>query len=120
MHVVSIHRVYQHCNGPGIEANEADFSFIYSNQQLQNIVRTAPLRNIIHAQHLRYIGHVCRTQNTNLTKKMLFAKPQRKNYRDPWPKYADLLSISIHQMKKLTQSRSDLAERIRTCIHSPP
>ena len=79
---------------------------------------------ISYAQHLSGTSFMLNIFDTsvmfNLTKKVLFAKPQRKRYRDPWPKYAYLLSISIHQIKKLTQSRSDFAKRRRTCIHSPP
>ena len=106
--------------GDEVEPEEADYGFTYTNQRIQEILHTAPLRNTIHAQHLRYIGHVCRSQNTCLTKKMLFAKSQRRNVRDPWLKYSNLLSVSIPQAKKLTQSRSDFAEMVRSRIISPP
>ena len=105
--------------GDDVEPKEADYRYIYTNQQIQDILRTTPLRNTIDAQHLRYIAHVCRSQNTCLTKKMLFAKPERRNVRDPWLKYSNMLSVSILQAKKLTQSRSDFAEMIQTRILSP-
>ena len=105
--------------GEDVEPENADYGFIYSNQQIQEILRTTPLRDAINAQHLRYVAHVCRSENTCLTKKMLFAKPRRNNVRDPWLMYSDMLSISTEQAKKLTQSRSDFAEMIQSQILSP-
>ena len=59
-----------------VDPEDADFSFIYTNQEIQDILRTKPLRNVIHAHHLRYIGHVCRSENICLTKKVLFANQE--------------------------------------------
>ena len=106
--------------GEDVDPEEIDFGYVYTNQQIQEILHITPLTNTIHAQHLRYIGHICRSPNTCLTKKILFAKPRRNNVRDPWLKYSNLLSISITQAKKLTQLRSDFAEMIRSRVISPP
>ena len=62
--------------GEDVDPEDADFSFIYTNQEIQDILRTKPLRNVIHAHHLRYIGHVCRSENICLTKKVLFANQE--------------------------------------------
>ena len=105
--------------GEDVDPEDTDFRFIYSNHQLQNILRTTPIRNVIHQQHLRYIGHVCRSENTSLTKKMLFASALKNNHRNPWLKYSSLLQVSIDQTKKATQSRQDFAELIRRNINSP-
>ena len=106
--------------GQDVDPEDTDFSFVYSNDQLQSILRTTPLRDVIHQQHLQYIGHVCRSENTCLTKKILFAKAQRRNHRNPWLKYSSLLHVSIDQAKKATQSRKDFAELVQRCINSPP
>ena len=37
--------------------DEGEFQFVYSNTDLENIIKTVSLRNFINAQHLRYIGH---------------------------------------------------------------
>ena len=47
-----------------------------------------------HSQHLKYIGHLCRAENTALTKILFFAKSDRKYYRDPWGKISGLLGVS--------------------------
>ena len=105
--------------GQDVDPEDVDFSFVYSNNQIQHILRTTPLRDVIHQQHLRYIGHVCRSENSCLTKKILFAKAQRRNHRNPWLKYSSLLHVSVDQAKKATQSRRDFAELVQRCTNSP-
>ena len=53
---------------------EGEYQFVYSNADLQNIVKTCPLRSFIYTQHLKYIAHVCRAENTDLTKVLSSAK----------------------------------------------
>ena len=51
---------------------------------------------------------------------MLFAKPTKRFYRDPWLKAADLLGVSADQAKRLTQSRREFAELVRQRFNSTP
>ena len=76
------------------------------------ITRAAPVRNYIHTQYLKYIGHVCRGNNNSIAKKILFAKPIRPYYRNVWIKISELLCVSVDQAKRLTQSRREFAELI--------
>ena len=92
---------------------EENYSYRYTNKEVEGIVGTMPLRNIIHQQYLKYIAHICRSPNTAITKKMLFAKPIKTYYRDPWLKIAELLGVSTDQAKRLTQSRGEFAELVR-------
>ena len=57
------------------EVGDQNFSFVYTNKDLENIAKTPPLRDFINTQYLRYIAHVCRMPNTNLTKLSLFFNP---------------------------------------------
>ena len=81
------------------EVQEADYEFVYTNKQIQQILKTTPLKDFIYSQYLKYIAHVCRAENTSLTKIMLFANPQRRFYRNPWIKIAELLGVSIDKLK---------------------
>ena len=81
---------------------EANYAFIYTNEQIQNILKRTPLRNFMYSQYLKYIGHICRAENTALTKILLFVKPDRKYYRDPWGKISGLLGVSSDQAKWAT------------------
>ena len=88
-------------------SDEVEYAFKYSNQQIQNILKTAPLRDAIYHQYLKYIGHVCRMSNNAIPKRLMFATAQKPHYRDPWIKIAELLDMSIDQAKRVTQSRKD-------------
>ena len=102
------------------ETEEVDYSFLYTNTEVQKVIRTTPVRDFIYTQHLKYIAHVCRSPNTSITKIMLFAKPTRRYYRDPWLKIANLLGITADQAKRLTQSRGEFAELVRQRFSSTP
>jgi retron-type reverse transcriptase len=99
---------------------EGEYQFVYSNVDIQNIVKSSPLRSFIYAQHLKYIAHVCRAENTALTKKLLFAKPTKRYYRDPWIKMSEILQVSIDQAKKLTQSKNEFAKLVHRQTNLPP
>ena len=87
-----------------------DFRFAYSNADLEFILRAKPLRGILKSHHLKYMGHVCRDQNTALTKKMMFAEPQVRFYRDPWKKIAEEEGIDREQLLRMTQNRRAFKE----------
>ena len=99
--------------------DEGDNSFQYTNQQVQDIVQTVPLREFIHAQYLRYIAHVCRQENSSTTKKLLFAKASKKCFRDPLLKIAGILGVSVEQAKKETQNKHKFAELVQNRTSSP-
>ena len=89
------------------DAAEKDWRFIYSNEDIQRILKTTSLRNYIYEKHLRYIGHICRLPNTAIVKKLMFAKPTRRYYRNPWLKIAELLGVDEEQAKRVTQNRKE-------------
>ena len=68
------------------DAEEENYRFVYTNAEIQGIVGTIPLRDAIYTHYLKYIAHICRLPNTAIPKKLLFAKPSRRYYRDPWLK----------------------------------
>ena len=99
--------------------DEGEYSFQYTNQQVQDIVQTVPLREFIHTQYLRYIAHVCRQENGSITKKILFAKASKKYFRDPWLQIAGILGVSVEQAKKETQNKHKFAELVQKRTSSP-
>ena len=100
------------CGESPDESEAVNYSFLYTNNEVQKVIKTIPLRDFIYSQHLKYIAHVCRGPNTLITKIMLFAKPTRRYYRNPWLKIAELLGITADQAKRLTQSRGEFAELV--------
>ena len=94
------------------EEEEEVYSFVYTNDEIQNIMKTIPLRDFIYSQYLKYIAHICRADNSAITKKVLFAKPSRRYYRDPWIKIGQLMGTSVDQAKRLTQSKNEFSRVI--------
>ena len=93
-------------NKPDI-GNNTNFALVYTNEDLLRITKCQPLRDFINIQYLKYIAHVCRCPNSNLTKLSLFITPKTSNYRDPWIKISKLLGgISTDQAKRETQSKT--------------
>ena len=39
-------------------SDEVDYTFVYSNQELERILKTVPLHDFIYSQHLKYIAHI--------------------------------------------------------------
>ena len=81
---------------PTEPGNDNNFLLVYTNYDILCITKSRPLREFIDTQYLKYIVHVCRRPNTNLTKLSLFYTPKASYYRDPWISISSLLGdISI-------------------------
>ena len=95
--------------------NDLNFSFVYTNDDLQRIVNCQHIRDFINTQYLKYIAHVCRRPNTNLTKLSLFFIPRVSYYQDPWIKITKLLGdITIGQARRETQSKAGFIRLLKT------
>ena len=89
------------------DGNDINFSLVYTNQDLLRIIKCHPIRDFINTQHLKYIAHVCRRPNTNLTKLSLFIIPKSSYYRNPWIKISKLLGgVAIEQVRREMQSKT--------------
>ena len=99
---------------------EENYSFVYTNDDVMKITKAAPLRNYVYAQYLKYIGHICRSNNKSIVKKIFFSHPTRDYFRNPWIKISDLLGVSEDQAKRMTQSKHEFAELIRKQVSSTP
>ena len=73
----------------GVE--EECYKYIYKNREIEEIVGTMHLPNFIEKQHLKYIAHICRSPNSAITKKLLFAEASKPYYHNPWIRIANLL-----------------------------
>jgi hypothetical protein len=92
---------------PSEDGETENFAYVYSNSDLERMLKTMPVRQFITVQYLKYIAHICRSDNTNLTKISMFFTPTKKYYHDPWIIISKHLGgISITQAKRETQSRT--------------
>ena len=84
------------------DPEDPDYRFVYRNHELQRVLGAKSIRDILLTHHLRYLGHVCREENTSLTKKLMFAEPKSK---DPWKKVAEMIGVDRVQILRMTQKR---------------
>ena len=98
-----------------IDSNgDSSFAFVYTNKDLLSITKSKPIRDFIDTQHLKYIAHVCRRPNMNLTKLSLFITPKSRYYYNPWLKISKLLGgVSIEQARRETQSKAGFIRLIQ-------
>ena len=89
------------------DPEEPDFRFVYRNQDLQRILGAKSIRDILLVHQLRYLGHICREENTSLTKRLLFADAHKDNYSDPVKKIAESVGMEKSQLLGMTQDRSE-------------
>ena len=110
-----------------IRIDEVDYSFVYTDEKVGNIMKTVSLYNFIYSKYLKYIAHICRAENITITK-MLFAKPREKYCRDPWINGPMLICwecqsnkrIDCHNQKlRLTQSKVGAAMVELTYVMKP-
>ena len=95
---------------------EEEYRFVHTNLDLIDIIQTAPLREEILAQRMRYYGHVCRRDNLSITKIMMFAKPKKLYYKDPWEKLSSHIRIEVDQLLPMTKPRKQYKDVIHRMI----
>ena len=71
------------------------------------ITKTTNISSFCKIQHLKYIAHVTRLENSSLQKQLLFSSTQKKYARDPWIKAEKDLNISKMQIQKTMQNKTE-------------
>ena len=87
--------------------DDLDWSYVFSNDQLEQITKTSSISNFCKTQHLKYIAHVTRLTNDSLQKQILFSYDHKKFARDRWLKFEKELNISRGQLQALMQNKKE-------------
>ena len=66
------------------EPEGLDWAYLYDNETLGTITKTANISSFCKIQHLKYVAHITRLDNSSLQKQLLFSTTQKKYARDPW------------------------------------
>ena len=93
---------------PPSESDDLDWAYFYDNETIRKITKTANISSFCKIQHLKYIAHVTRLDNSSLQKQLLFSTTQKKHARDPWIKAEKDLNISKMQIQKTMQNKTEL------------
>ena len=89
------------------EPDDLDWSFVYSNNQLQTITKTKDIRNFCKLQHLKYLAHVARLDNDSYQKQLLFSTDRKKYSRDRWVNIEKELGVSKMQTQKSMMNKKE-------------
>ena len=82
-----------------------DWSFKLSNERLRQITKTRPIRDFCFTQQVKYMGHVCRMDNSALQKQVLF---DRRASKTVWNKTERTLGIDAQQIRRTMMNKSKL------------
>ena len=106
---------------PSLVEGEINHALFFANIDLERITKSQPLRDYINSQYLKYIAHVCRGENTKLTKLSFVFIPRVPYYRDPWIGISRLLGdLPIEQIKRETQSKTGFTRLLGVLTHMKP
>ena len=89
------------------EPVDLDWAFIFSNENLRKITKTKNITSFCKIQHLKYIAHVTRLENSSLQKQLLFTCDRKKYARDTWVKIEKDLNLSKMQIQKTMLNKKE-------------
>ena len=83
-----------------------DQSMLYTNNDILRITGSNKLENYIRKQQLRWVGHVCRMENSSFQKRLLFAE-NKKYKHDLWIQLEKISGFDRSQLRKLMMNRNE-------------
>lgn len=78
-----------------------------SNARLCEITKPPPIKEVCYKQQLKYTGHICRMDSSELLKQTLF--DIRSMSPVMWKRFENLLEVDAQQIRRNIKSQSDLA-----------
>ena len=91
-----------------------DVKYKYSNNKLDVYFDTPPIKDFIHVNFLKYIGHIIRRPNSHPTKQALFILPKRSHAPKIFTKVRFLLkNIDESQILRAMKDRSAFQQLLR-------
>ena len=102
---------------PVPKPDDLDWSYVFSNQQLKEITKTADISNFCKSQHMRYIAHVTRLDNNAFQKQLLFSTDHKRYARDRWLKFEKELNMSKLQIQNLMQNKKQFTSLLKNIFH---
>ena len=79
--------------------DDSDWSYVYTNEQLETITKTTKVDDFCKIHHYKYVAHVTRLENNSLQKQILFTCEHKKVSRDRWQKNSKELNLDTRQIQ---------------------
>ncbi|KAG1670713.1 hypothetical protein GQR58_016707 [Nymphon striatum] len=99
------------------EPDDLDWAYVFNNEKLRLITNTCYITNFCKIQHLKYVAHVTRLDDSSFQKQLLFSCEHRKYYRDRWIKIEKELNISKMQIQKMMQNKNEFMSLLYSAKH---
>ena len=114
-------RVFLRRNAPktkkdnSIPENEQDWAYKLSNEMIRKITRTTEIKTFCDKQHLKYIAHVTRLENSSLQKQFLFCSTSRTS-SNRWKKLAAISQMDESQLRRVMVKRKEFQQLLLNLI----
>ena len=89
-----------------------DYAFIYSNKEIHKITGTKPIENFVEKQHLKWIAHVIRMDNSSFEKQTLFME----GGNDKWIHVEKITGLDRNQLRKIMFNKKQFDSWL-TCLY---
>ncbi len=87
--------------------DDLDWSYVYTNKQLEIITKTSKITDFCKLQHYKYVAHVTRLENNSLQKQILFTCEHKKYSRDRWKIISKELNLDTRQIQNTMQNKKE-------------
>ena len=87
--------------------DDLDWSYVYTNEQLETITKTTKITDFCKIQHYKYVAHVTRLENNSLQKQILFTCERKNVSSDGWRKISKELNLDTRQIQNTMQNKKE-------------
>ena len=91
----------------GLEREPNKYSYSIGRARILTLCNTREASTFVRKQHIKYVAHVCRMENSALQKQMLFT-PQRKGVVCQWKRLAGDYNIEPGQLRRACFDKKQL------------
>jgi hypothetical protein len=92
-------------------------SFRYSNVDILRITGAKPIRSYILDQQIKYLAHVCRMNNTDIRKQVLFANGTKSSI-SIWSAWEKMFKIDKSQLRKIMMDKKKFFDFLKSTYSS--
>jgi hypothetical protein len=85
-----------------LDDDKQDWRFKLTNADLHRIAKTQPIKSFCLQQQLKYLAHVCRMDNGDMRKQILFDERSSS-----WARLERLLGIDAPQIRRMMMNRTN-------------
>ena len=98
---------YKEAKDNVVKPDDLDWSYVYTNEQLETITKTTKITDFCKIQHYKYVAHFTRLENNSLQKQILFTCERKKFSRDRRQKISKELNLDTRQIQNTMRNKKE-------------